>query len=409
LSVSVVIPCYNQGRFLREAIASAIAQGELVLEIVVVDDGSTDETHAVATEDGTVRYLRQQRSGLSEARNSGWRASSGEYVIFLDADDRLLPGAVRAGLEAFGRWPHAAFVFGHYELIDEHGAVLPTWRERRIGDDRTLTTGDFELVLPDGRCAGKSPQPRRVSDYYTAMLRRNCVSMHAAVLYRRAVLEEAGGFEACRGDGGGRAGVDEGAGGGAHRDGRERTAGGRDVGRGEAADDEIARGAGHGDRAVEVPAVLRGRAGEVDAELVSPDGHSGVDGELSFRRLELVGRLVPPVGEPRDRRAHEALGIHVELLHRGADAIRPVARAELVDAAAAEPLGGQLRPEVSEALLGVAHAADEVVERVVVEPGGRDDHPFLLQGAGEGGHAARLGAADVGVVRAADREPEARA
>ena len=157
LSVSVVIPCYNQGRFLREAIASATAQGELVQEIVVVDDGSTDETHAVATQVGTVRYLRQERSGLSEARNSGWRASSGDYVIFVDADDRLLPGAVEAGLEAFGRWPHVAFVFGHYELIDEHGAVLPTWRERRIGDDRTFTTGDFELVLPDGRRAGNRP------------------------------------------------------------------------------------------------------------------------------------------------------------------------------------------------------------------------------------------------------------
>lgn len=195
LSVSVVIPCYNQGRFLREAIASAAAQGEFVREIVVVDDGSTDETHAVASRDGSVRYLRQERSGLSEARNSGLRASSGEYVIFLDADDRLLPSAVETGLDAFGRWPHVAFVFGHYEVIDEHGAVLPTWRERRTGDDRTFTTGDFELVLPDGRCAGKSPQPRRVSDYYTAMLRRNCVSMHAAVVYRRAVLEEAGGFD----------------------------------------------------------------------------------------------------------------------------------------------------------------------------------------------------------------------
>ena len=195
MSVSVVIPCYNQGRFLQEAISSATAQGELVQEIVVVDDGYTDETRAVATRDGTVMYLRQERSGLSEARNSGWRASSGDYVIFLDADDRLLPGAVSAGLDAFGRWPDVAVVFGHYELIDEHGAVLPTWRECRIGDDRTFTTGDFELVLPDGRRAGKSPQPVTVSDYYIAMLRRNCISMHAAVLYRRAVLEETGGFD----------------------------------------------------------------------------------------------------------------------------------------------------------------------------------------------------------------------
>ena len=164
-------------------------------EIVVVDDGSTDETPTVATRDGAVRYLRQERSGLSEARNSGWRASSGDYVVFLDADDRLLPGAVEAGLEAFLRWPHAAFVFGHYELIDEYGDVLPTWRERRIADDRTFATGDFELVLPDGRCAGRSPEPARVSDHYTAMLRRNYISMHAAVIYRRAVLEETGGFD----------------------------------------------------------------------------------------------------------------------------------------------------------------------------------------------------------------------
>lgn len=195
MSVSVVIPCYNQGRFLAEAIASAGAQQGLVSEIVVVDDGSTDETSAVATRDGSVRYVRQERRGLSEARNSGWRASSGDYVVFLDADDRLLPGAAATGLETFRRWPQAAFVFGHYELIDERGAILPTWRELRVADDRTFTTGDFELVLPNGQRAGRSPQPHRVSDHYTAMLRRNYISMHAAVVYRRAVLEETGGFD----------------------------------------------------------------------------------------------------------------------------------------------------------------------------------------------------------------------
>jgi len=195
LSVSVVIPCYNQGRFLGEAIASADAQGSLVSEIVVVDDGSTDETRAVATRDPSVRYLHQERRGLSAARNSGWHASSGDHIAFLDADDRLLPGAIEAGIEALERWPRAAFAFGHYELMDEEGAVLPTWRERRIADDQSFTSGDFELVLPDGRRAGRSPQPRRVSDHYTAMLRRNYISMHAAVLYGRAVLEETAGFD----------------------------------------------------------------------------------------------------------------------------------------------------------------------------------------------------------------------
>ena len=195
MSVSVVIPCYNQGRFLGEAIASADAQGSLVSEIVVVYDGSTDETRAVATRDPSVRYLHQERRGLSAARNSGWRASSGDHIAFLDADDRLLPGAIEAGIEAFERWPRAAFAFGHYELMDEEGVVLPTWRELRIADDQSFTSGDFELVLPDGRRAGRSPQPRRVSDHYTAMLRRNYISMHAAVLYGRAVLEETAGFD----------------------------------------------------------------------------------------------------------------------------------------------------------------------------------------------------------------------
>ena len=195
MSVSVVIPCYNQGRFLSEAVASAAAQGELLSEIVVVDDGSTDETPTVARRDGAVRYLRQERRGLPEARNTGWRASSGDYVVFLDADDRLLPGAAAAGLETFLRWPHAAFVFGHYELIDEYGEVLPTWREARIADDRTYSTGDFELVLPGGQRAGRSREPCRVTDHYTAMLRRNYISMHAAVVYQRAVLEETGGFD----------------------------------------------------------------------------------------------------------------------------------------------------------------------------------------------------------------------
>jgi glycosyltransferase involved in cell wall biosynthesis len=197
MSASVVIPCHNQGRYLAEAIASAGAQGELVSEIVVVDDGSTDGTPVVVARSGEVRYLRQERRGLPEARNAGWRASSGDYVVFLDADDRLLPGAVKAAFEALRRWPQAAFVFGHYELIDERGAVQPTWRELRVADDRSFTTGDFELVLPDGRRAERSPERRLVSDHYTAMLRRNYISMHAAVLYRRAVLEETGGFDPC--------------------------------------------------------------------------------------------------------------------------------------------------------------------------------------------------------------------
>ena len=131
-------------------VASATAEGELVSEIVVVDDGSTDETPTVATRDRTVRYLRQERSGLSEARNSGWRASSGDYVIFLDADDRLLP--VRWG-RSRGVRPLASrrLCFRTLRTHRRAGAVLPTWRE-----------------LPDQRTTGRSPQETSSSSSLTA-------------------------------------------------------------------------------------------------------------------------------------------------------------------------------------------------------------------------------------------------
>jgi glycosyltransferase involved in cell wall biosynthesis len=91
--VSVVIPCYNQAHFLHEAIESALAQTYSHCEILVVDDGSTENIAEVAAGYPKVRYIRQENSGVSAARNKGWKRSRGEYLVFLDADDRLLPEA----------------------------------------------------------------------------------------------------------------------------------------------------------------------------------------------------------------------------------------------------------------------------------------------------------------------------
>ena len=89
--VSVVITCYNQAHFLREAIESILAQSYSNHEIIVVDDGSTDNTPQIAKSYSTLRYVYQQNQGLAAARNTGLRESRGEFVVFLDADDRLLP------------------------------------------------------------------------------------------------------------------------------------------------------------------------------------------------------------------------------------------------------------------------------------------------------------------------------
>ncbi len=95
--VSVIIPCYNSGAFLEEAIGSAMAQTYSPVEIVVVDDGSTDHSPEIAQR-LPVRYIRQPNRGLAASRNLGLRESKGRYIVFLDADDRSRPEAIEIGM-----------------------------------------------------------------------------------------------------------------------------------------------------------------------------------------------------------------------------------------------------------------------------------------------------------------------
>ncbi|MBK6637720.1 MAG: glycosyltransferase family 2 protein [Rhodocyclaceae bacterium] len=93
--VSVIVPCYNQGRFLEEAIASLIAQTYPKWECLIINDGSTDDTRQVALElartEPRIRLFEQANCGLAAARNSGLREARGDYIQLLDADDELLP------------------------------------------------------------------------------------------------------------------------------------------------------------------------------------------------------------------------------------------------------------------------------------------------------------------------------
>jgi glycosyltransferase involved in cell wall biosynthesis len=164
--VSVVIPCYNQAHFLGEAIESVLAQSYPHFEIVVIDDGSTDDTSEVAGRYPGVRCSRQHNQGLSAARNSGLRHSEGEYLVFLDADDRLLPEALAAGLECLKSYPGCAFASGRYSFIASDGSFLKQ---------------------PRGRLVEK--------DSYVALLKRNYIGVPAVVIYRRAVFASIGGFD----------------------------------------------------------------------------------------------------------------------------------------------------------------------------------------------------------------------
>src|SRR5215467_7346101 len=133
--MSIIIPCYNQAHYLGDAIASARSQTYPFVEVIVVDDGSTDDTAAVVARHAPVRYLRQPNRGLPAARNAGWQASKGRYVIFLDADDRLLPNAVNVGVTVLAARPDAALAVGLERRIAADGSPLPTPRRARVDTD----------------------------------------------------------------------------------------------------------------------------------------------------------------------------------------------------------------------------------------------------------------------------------
>jgi GT2 family glycosyltransferase len=125
-AVSVVLPCYNAHRHLGRALDSVRAQTFRDFEILVVDDGSTDpETKAFLGGLGAdVRLLHQENCGLAGARNAGFRAARGEYVLPLDCDDWIDPTFLEKGVAVLRARPDVAYVFAHIALEGEKTGVL---------------------------------------------------------------------------------------------------------------------------------------------------------------------------------------------------------------------------------------------------------------------------------------------
>jgi glycosyltransferase involved in cell wall biosynthesis len=126
--VSVVMATYNMGRFLGEAIDSVIGQDYRPLELIVVDDGSTDNTGEVLERyvaRPEVRIVRQANGGQTVAKNRGLQEASGDYVGFCDADNVWLPGKIARQLPLFDRDGRVGVVYGECELIDGAGASVP--------------------------------------------------------------------------------------------------------------------------------------------------------------------------------------------------------------------------------------------------------------------------------------------
>jgi len=145
VSASVAIVTFNHARYLPDALESALAQTLPGVEVVVVDDGSTDDTPAVlAKYAGRVRVVRQPNRGPSAARNAGVAASRGEYVAFLDADDVLAPTKLAEQTAVLAREPRAGWTYCDVRIEDTRAGVVTTtserfgYRARRLGPEPLL-------------------------------------------------------------------------------------------------------------------------------------------------------------------------------------------------------------------------------------------------------------------------------
>ena len=125
--VSAAIITHNRAHYLEDAIRSVLDQSFRDLELIVVDDGSTDDTEAVVARhrDPRIRYVRQRHSGKATARNAAVALARGEFLAFCDSDDAWYRHRLARQVAAFRRDPHVGMVHGHVTVIDERGREIP--------------------------------------------------------------------------------------------------------------------------------------------------------------------------------------------------------------------------------------------------------------------------------------------
>ena len=171
--VSVIIPAYNRAETLPVALDSLLAQTYVDFEAIVVDDGSTDNTRAVAEEyckkDPRIIYYYQENKERSAARNQGIRLSRGEYITFLDSDDMYFPEKIKKQVAVLDSVKDSDFVYGYYKAMDQNGNIIEG--------------GAAPVYLLSGNIY---PEIMR----YTGV----CIPM-SGVMVRKKLLEKTGGFD----------------------------------------------------------------------------------------------------------------------------------------------------------------------------------------------------------------------
>jgi len=178
-SISVVIPCYNAAAWITATLRSVFAQGWSALEVIVVDDGSTDESVArVKREFPQVRVLQQQNAGVAAARNAGILAAEGHWIAFVDADDHWLPGKLQAQMELLRSRPDARMAYtawATWESLDAEPSSSMLDAVRQQETDLTKWDGPSGWIYPE--------------------LLLGCSVWTSTVIAHKDLLRELGGFD----------------------------------------------------------------------------------------------------------------------------------------------------------------------------------------------------------------------
>jgi glycosyltransferase involved in cell wall biosynthesis len=184
--ISVIMPCYNAVQFLEEALCSVLGQDRVDLEVILVDDGSTDDPESVVRRlgDHRVRYLRTPASGgPSRPRNLGIAQARGRFVFFFDADDVMMPGKLSTQVALMTGHPELAMSFTNFKVVSPLGAtIVPDFLAgyETFHQVRRLGPGDNGGLQREA--------------LFLALLRANFIGT-SGVAVRRDVLERVGGFD----------------------------------------------------------------------------------------------------------------------------------------------------------------------------------------------------------------------
>jgi len=200
--VSVIIPTFNRASMVSRAIGSALSQTYRNIEVVVVDDGSSDDTRSVVEAfGGHVRYFYQENAGVTAARNAAIRHARGEFLAFLDSDDAWAPWKLESQVAALRRFPEAGVVWSDMTALDRAGNVLGNRYLRvmytahsRVNIDLAMreveTLGKLSSAVPNAVASA----PVRIGDLFSEILLGNLLHT-STVLVRRAWVENIGGFD----------------------------------------------------------------------------------------------------------------------------------------------------------------------------------------------------------------------